>query len=206
MEQLLIPNPSRHDVVTFKILVDGAAINPAYQVLSLSITKEINRIPAAKIMIRDGEAADMTFEISNSNDFVPGRKITIEIGLDGNNAQVFRGIIIRHAVKIKENGNTELLIECRDEAVRMTIGRHSRYYENIKDNRLFNELIGRYSGLKGDTAETKLTHKELVQHHLSDWDFMLLRSEANAMLVNVNDGIIKISKPDTSSEPVLQVT
>jgi len=206
MEQLLIPNPSRHDVVTFKILVDGAAINPAYQVLSLSITKEINRIPAAKIMIRDGEAADMTFEISNSNDFVPGRKITIEIGLDGNNAQVFRGIIIRHAVKIKENGNTELLIECRDEAVRMTIGRHSRYYENIKDNRLFDELIGRYSGLKGDTAETKLTHKELVQHHLSDWDFMLLRSEANAMLVNVNDGIIKISKPDTSSEPVLQVT
>ena len=202
----MIPNPSSHDVVTFNILVDGNAINPSYQILSISITKEINRIPGAKIILRDGEASEMTFEISNSNDFIPGKKIIIETGLDGDNTQAFKGIIIRHAVKIKENGNSELHIECRDEAVRMTIGRHSRYYENIKDNRLFDELISRYSGLQSDAEETKLEHKELVQHHLSDWDFMLLRAEANAMLVNVDDGKIKVSKPDTSTEPVLQVT
>ena len=206
MEELLIPNPSRHDVVTFNLLVDGVTINPSWQILSISIIKEVNRIPTAKIILRDGEAADRTFEISNSDDLVPGKKIIIKIGLDGDNTQAFKGMITRHAVKIKENGNSELHIECRDEAVRMTIGRHSRYYENIKDNRLFDELIGRYSGLQNDTEETKLTHKELVQHHLSDWDFMLLRAEANAMLVNVDDGNIKISKPDTSSEPVLQVT
>ena len=205
MEELLIPNPSLHDVVTFKILVDGNAINPSYQILSLSITKEINRIPIAKMTIRDGEASEMTFEISNSNDFLPGKKIAIEIGLDGTNTQAFKGIITRHAVKVKENGNSELHVECRDEAVRMTIGRRSRYYENTKDNRLFDELIGRYSGLQSDTQETKLTHKELVQHHLTDWDFMLLRAEANAMLVNVDDGKIKVSKPDTSTQPVLQV-
>jgi Rhs element Vgr protein len=206
MEELLIPNPSLHDVVTFKISVDGNAINPSYQILSLSITKEINRIPIAKIIIRDGEAAEMTFEISNSNDFLPGKKIVIEIGLDGTTTQAFKGVITRHGVKIKENGNSELQIECRDEAVKMTVGRHSRYYENLKDNRLFDELISRYSGLQSDTQDTKLTHKELVQHHLSDWDFMLLRAEANAMLVNVDDGKIKISKPDTSTEPVLRVT
>lgn len=205
MERLLIPNPSRHDVVTYTILIDGAAVNPSYQVLSLDITKEINRIPVAKIVLRDGEAADMNFEISNANDFVPGKKIEIQIGLDGTNTRAFKGIVLRHAIKIRENGDTELHIECRDEAVRMTVGRHSRYYENVKDNRLFDELIGKYKGLEGDTTETKLTHKELVQHHLSDWDFMLLRSEANAMLVNVNDGKITIGKPDTSSGPVLQV-
>ncbi len=60
--------------------------------------------------------------------------------------------------------------------------------------------------LSGESDDTTLTHRELVQHHLSDWDFMLLRAEANAMLVHVNDGKIKISKPDTSTEPVLQVT
>lgn len=206
MEQLLIPNSSTHDVVTFKIFVEGNAVNPSYQVLSISITKEINHIPVAKIVIRDGEAADMNFEISNGNDFVPGKKIAIEIGLDGNNSTAFKGIITRHAIKVRENGNTELQIECRDETVKMTVGRHSRYYENIKDNRLFDELIGRYSGLQSDTETTTLTHKELVQHHLTDWDFMLLRAEANAMLVNVDDGKIKISKPNTSGEPALQVT
>ncbi|HRQ50877.1 MAG TPA: hypothetical protein PLR74_10100, partial [Agriterribacter sp.] len=71
---------------------------------------------------------------------------------------------------------------------------------------MFDELIARYSGLQGNITETKLTHKHLVQHHLSDWDFMLLRAEANAMLVNVDDGRVSISGPDTTPEPVLQVT
>lgn len=206
MADILIPNTSRHDVATFNILVDEQAINPSYQVLSLSIAKEINRIPTAKIVLRDGDASKKTFEISNSNDLIPGKKIKMKLGLDGNNSQVFKGIITRHAIKVKENGDSELQIDCRDEAVKMTIGRHSRYYENMKDNRLFDELIGRYEGLQSDTEETKLTHKHLVQHHLSDWDFMLLRAEANAVLVNVDDGVIKIAKPDTSPQPVLQVT
>ncbi|HRQ50878.1 MAG TPA: hypothetical protein PLR74_10105 [Agriterribacter sp.] len=132
MEELLIPNSSRHDVATFDILVDDRNINPSYQVLSLSITKEINRIPAAKIVLRDGEASDRSFEISNSNDFIPGKKILVKMGLDGNNVQVFRGMIIRHAVRVRENGNGELHVECRDEAVKMATGRHSRYYENMK--------------------------------------------------------------------------
>ena len=88
----------------------------------------------------------------------------------------------------------------------MTIGRNSRYFENVKDSEVFDELISSYSGVSSDSEVTSLQHKELVQHHISDWDFMLLRAEANGMLVNVEDGNIKISKPDTSPEPVLQVT
>lgn len=206
MEELLIPNTSRHDVASFTILVEGAALNPSYQLLSLSVAKEINRIPTAKLIFRDGDASKKAFEISSSNDLVPGKKIVVKIGLDGNNTQAFKGVITRHAIKVKENGDTELQIDCRDEAVRMTIGRHNHYYENVKDSRLFDEIIGRYSGLQADPQETLFTHKELVQHHLTDWDFMLLRAEANGMLVKVDDGNISISKPNTGADPVLQVT
>lgn len=206
MEELIIPNPSQHDVSTFNILVNETPVNPSYQVLGISITKEVNRIPTAKIILRDGDAAQRSFDISNSNDFVPGNKIKIKIGFDSNNSQAFKGIITRHAVKIKENGKSELHIECRDEAVKMTIGRHSRYYEQVKDSQLFDTLISAYSGLTGDAQTTTLTHKEVVQHHVSDWDFLLLRAEANGMLVFVNDGEIKITKPVTSAEPVIQVT
>jgi len=48
--------------------------------LSISITKEINHIPVAKIVIRDGEAADANFEISNGNDFIPGKTMTGHTG------------------------------------------------------------------------------------------------------------------------------
>lgn len=206
MEEILIPDKSLHGVDSFNIMLDNVAINPAYEVISVVVSKEINRIPTARIVMRDGEAATQKFEISDSNDIIPGKKIQIQFGRDGQNKQVFKGIITKNAIKVKENGNTELHIECKDEAVRMAIGRKSRYYENLKDSQLFDQLIGGYAGLTADAEATTLTHKEIVQHHITDWDFMLLRAEANSMLVHVNDGKIKIAKPNTTAAEVLQVT
>lgn len=206
MGDILIPNTSRHDVSTYDILIDGTAIDPAYQVLSISIIKEVNRIPVARIVFRDGEAADRTFAISNEEFFVPGKSITVKIGRDGNNTQAFKGIITKHGVRIRENGNTELVIECKDAAVKMTIGRKSRYYQNVKDRDVFDQLVSNYSGLTSAGDATSLQHKEVVQHHLSDWDFLMLRAEANGMLVLVNDGEVKVVKPATGAEPAVQVT
>lgn len=205
MEELIIPNPSTHDVASFNILLDGEAMDASYEVLSISIEKEINKIPSARILLKDGDASLTDFEISNKEDFVPGKEISIKIGFDSNNSQAFKGIITKHAIKVKENGNTQLLIECRHLTTRMTTGRHSRYFLEMKDSEVFDSLIGDY-GLTGNVEPTNLNHKELVQHNLTDWDFMLLRAEANGMLVNVDDGVIAIGKPDTNSDPVLQVT
>lgn len=205
MEELLIPNPSQHDVTSFDILVNDAPLNPAYEVVSISITREINHIPAARIIFRDGDASESRFEISDSGDLIPGKKLTIKMGHDSINEQVFKGIIIRQAVRVRDGGNTELQVECRDEAIKLTIGRKNKYHENLKDSQLADDIINQYPGLSSDAAETSITHKELVQYHVSDWDFLLLRAEANGMLVLVKDGTIKLAKPDTSSGPVLQV-
>jgi Rhs element Vgr protein len=204
--ELLIPDTSTHEVNSFQILVDNNAISSSFQLLSLSIHKHINRIPFAKIVFRDGQAADRTFAISDQDDFVPGKPITIKIGRDGTNKQAFQGIIVKHAVKVKENGDSELHVECFDAAVKMTLGRSSRYFQNVKDSEVFDTLIGKYKGLKRNLKPTTLKHEQLVQHHVSDWDFLLLRAEANSMLVNVDDGTINISKPDTTTKPVLQVS
>ncbi|PWU01778.1 MAG: Rhs element Vgr protein [Bacteroidetes bacterium] len=194
-----------HDVVTYDIQVDNKTVDPTLQVLSIGITKELNKVPYAKLVFRDGSASEQKFDISNKDFFIPGKKIKIRIGHDGNNQQAFLGIVTRHAIRVKENGSSELHVECRDESVKMTIGRFSKYFENVKDNELIDELIGKYSNLKSDLEKTKLKHKQIVQHHISDWDFMLLRAEANGMLVNVDDGNIKVSKPDTSSKPVAKI-
>ncbi len=203
MTDILIPNDSKHDVATYKILLDGTEADPSYQLLSLSVYKELNRVSTATIIFRDGDAALQTFPLSNKNDFIPGKKIEISIGRDSVNTSAFKGIIIRHAIKVKGNGNTQLQIECMDAAVKMTIGRHNQYFENVKDSDVFDDLISKY-GLTSDPETTKLKHKELVQHNITDWDFMLLRAEANGMLVSVDDGTIKISKPVIRKE-VLQV-
>jgi Rhs element Vgr protein len=204
MAEPLIPNTSLHDTASFDISIEGKPLNTSYQLLSLSIIKEINRIPAAKLVFRDGEAAEKSFELSNDDAFVPGKKISVQIGRDGSNTRLFTGIIITHAVKVRASGNSELYIECRDNAVSMTIGRHSKYYQQLKDSDLFHQLVIKY-GLTDDIQSTTLVHKEIVQHHITDWDFLLLRAEANGMLVTVSDGSIKIASPKTSVAPVLTV-
>jgi len=205
MDDLLIPNPSKHDVVTFAIQVDGQTIDATFQIMSISIMKEVNRIPVARIIVRDGDAAQRKFEVSDGSTFVPGKEIVINIGFDGQNAPAFKGVITRQSICIRESGNTQLQIECRDLTVKMTLGRHSHYYQDRKDSELFDEIIGRYPGLSSDLKTTKLTHRQIVQHHVTDWDFLLLRAEANGMLVNVQDGTIKIAPPDTATSPVVNI-
>lgn len=203
MPDILIPNKSKHDVNTYAINVDGNPLDPSYQLLSLSIFKELNRVSVASLIFRDGDAAKQTFPLSNTADLIPGKKIEISIGHDGLNESAFQGIIIKHSVKVKANGNTQLHVECMDAAVKMTIGRHSQYFEEVRDSDVFDELISKY-GIIPDPETTSVEHEELVQHNITDWDFMLLRAEANGMLVHVNDGVIKIAKPKIEKE-VLQV-
>jgi len=206
MQELIIPNPSKHDVSSYDVIVDGQAMNASYQLTMLSVIKEINRIPTVKLSLRDGDSAAKTFEISNTNEFIPGKKIVIKLGHDGDNKQVFKGIITKQAVQVKSNGNSQLMVECRDETIKMTVGRKSKYFEKVKDSQATEELVKAYNGLQIDAKETSITHKELVQHHITDWDFLLLRAEANGLLVLVEDGKVKTFKPDTNAEPVLQAS
>src|SRR4051794_21177425 len=112
MQEVSLTNTSEHDVNSFEILVEEKAIAPEYQVMSVSVLKEINRVPMARIALRDGEASKRDFEISNKEDFIPGKKIRIKVGRDGKNSQVFKGIIVRHAIRVRNSGQSELQLEC----------------------------------------------------------------------------------------------
>lgn len=197
-------NTSSHDVSTFKILVEEKEVDPSQQVLSIMISKEINRIAMAAIIMRDGEAADQTFSLSENSDFVPGKTIKIVAGRDGDNSVFFKGVIIKQGICIKENGNSELHIECRDESIRMSIGRKSRYHDKDKDKTIIEQLAKR-NKIKAECEDTRLKHKELVQHNISDWDFLLLRAEANGMVVSTEDGTVKVFRPNTDADPVVEL-
>ncbi len=205
MKDREIPVKVSHNVSTFDILIDGQLVDPGYQVLSISIVKEINKIPTAKLVIQDGNTSEENFRISEEEEFIPGKSITIKAGRDGENTQLFKGIIIKHGLKAKENGKTELNLECRDETVKMTLGRHSKYYEESKDSEIIEEIIGNYNTLNHDVEATNISHLEMVQHHCTDWDFISMRAEANGKLVMVDDGKITVKAPITSGSPAISV-
>ena len=205
MEQLFVPDTSQRQVVSYQVVVGGQVVNPTYELQSMVVLHESNRIPSAKLIYKDGDPAKKTFPLSEQNYFAPGSSIAIRLGRDGTNTQVFKGIVVRHSIKVKENGQSELSVECRDEAVRMTVGRHSKYFLNVLDSDAMNTLVSAYPNLTCSVKATQLKHEELVQHHLTDWDFLLMRAEANGMLVNVVDGTVNIVAPSTSNPVALTV-
>lgn len=198
-----VPTPATPDVCTVAVLIDGAQISGEFHVLSVYVTRELNRIPAATLYLQDGEASKATFKASNTEHFIPGKKIEIQLGYRSQNASVFKGIIIKHSIKIRKN-STQLIVECRDEAVKMTCGNHSRYYSDKKDSAIMEEIIGLY-GLPKDVSPTRAELKEVVQYDASDWDFLLCRAEANGLVVNVEDGKITVAPPATSGQSVLNI-
>jgi len=63
---------SASGLVTTTIKINGTAISKIYDVMSIVINKEINKIASANIIIQDGSASKQNFEISNEDTFIPG--------------------------------------------------------------------------------------------------------------------------------------
>lgn len=192
---------SRHDVTDFELLIEGRDVSKEHQVIALTITQEVNAVASAKIMLRDGDAATETFELSEKDLFIPGKNIEIRLGDNEQKQSVFKGVIVKHGLKAKGPQQSMLIVECRHKAFKMTLGRHNKYYENEKDSDVIENLLNRY-GLKDTVDATSVQHKELVQYHSTDWDFMLTRAEMNGMLVFCQGDKLSVTKPDTSAASV----
>jgi Rhs element Vgr protein len=199
----VIPTPATPDVCSISLLIGGSEVSGEFNVVSASVSNELNRIPSASVQLLDGEASKQTFAASDADHFVPGKEIEIKLGYRGETETVFKGIIVKHRVRVRRNGSL-LSLECRDKAVRMTSGLKSRYYTDTTDGDIIGDLLGQYQ-LDRDVATTKPSLKEVVQYDATDWDFLVCRAEANGHVVSVRDGKVAVGPPSTGPDPVVSV-
>ncbi|WP_298312689.1 type VI secretion system tip protein VgrG [uncultured Aquimarina sp.] len=203
-EGSVIKTSKNADLVTHKLLVGGQELSKKYQVKTISIEKEVNRISTAKIILIDGEPAKQDFELSNEELLIPGTEVEITAGYHSDEETVFKGIVIKHNIKIRTNGSY-LILECKDESIKLTIGRKSKYFYENKDSGIIEEIIDTY-GIDKEVEATNYEHKELVQYNISDWDFIVSRAQANGKLCFVDDGKLSVKKPDFGATEIETVT
>lgn len=188
------------DLVTHTILIDGTELPATAHVMNITVEKEINRIPTAKIIFTDGDPSAQDFALSNEDLLIPGKEIEIKAGYHSDEETIFKGIVIKHSLKIRSGGSF-LTIECKDKAVKLTSGRKSKYYLDSKDSDAFEEMIGTYE-IDKDIEATGFQHKKLVQYNSTDWDFLVTRAQANGKVCVVDDGKITVKAPDFSQTEV----
>lgn len=183
----------------FAVKVDGQAMPREHQLLAVSISSEANRIASARLVYLDGNAAGSDFPLGNADLLTPGKPVEISAGAGSSQDKLFNGIVVRISSRVRESSAPQLIVECRHAATRLTVARRNKSWFDAADSEIIEELLG---SLAGDIEATSLKHKQQVQYHCSDWDFLLARAQANGLMLWAKEDKIVAKKPTLGGSPV----
>lgn len=198
-EERALPIPAEHRELTVKVA--GEEVSRENHLLSATVTKTANRISWARLAYLDGSPSASDFPLSNADIFVPGNEIEVLAGPTDDPVSLFKGVIVRQSIKVRDRTAPQLVIECRHKAQKLTVGRRSAYYLDQTDSDIISALLGD-AGVDADVESTSPAHAQQVQFASSDWDFLLARAEANGKLVLTNDDKVTVKAPSFGGAPV----
>nr|WP_281380708.1 type VI secretion system tip protein VgrG [Rhabdobacter roseus] len=172
--------------------------------MSITVWKELNRIPKATLLFKDGDAAAETFPISDTDEFIPGKTIEIRAGYRSQEEVLFKGLVVKHGIKIRRDASF-LQVDCYDQAIKLTVAKNSRYFHDCTDRTVLEEVLTDLHKLPADVASTVEKHESLVQFETSDWDFVRERAAASGLVLVVENGKVTAKIPDPAQAPALDV-
>src|SRR5262249_8557616 len=129
------------------------------------------------------------------------KEVEILAGTGSSNQSLFKGIVVRHSLRGRDHSAPQLIVECRHPAMKLTVARRNATFIDQTDSDVFESLLSA-ANIKHDIETTPLKHKQLVQFHTSDWDFILARARANGKHVLPKDDLLSIKSPSLSGNPV----
>ena len=191
-------------VVTITLLHKAKRLLASDYCISIDIRRELNRIPKAKLVLLDGDAAERKFKLSDSNDFEPGKEIEVKLRYESQTTDetVFKGLVMRHSIEADCNGSL-LTVDLKDVAVALTRSRKSEVYVDQTDDQIVRHIVtaAKVPGLSPvEITKTIPKHAHIVQHYCTDWDFIVSRAEAQGRLVVVEDGTLSVRQAKLSAQ------
>jgi Rhs element Vgr protein len=178
----------------FTVKVGGEAVPREHALQALSVTAAVNRIASARLTYVDGAAGQADFALSNQPLFAPGAEIEISAGAGSAQALVFKGIVTGIRLKVREASPSTLIVECRHAASRLSLVRRSANFFDQTDSDAVESLLSA-AAVSASVDGSSVTHKQLVQHDCTDWDFINARAAANGLLVFTRAAELAIKRP-----------
>lgn len=195
----------------FTVTVNGKALQETYGVSSISISHEVNKISYAEIAFVEGTgdigaSGDAgSFPASESDDLVPGNSITVTAGYgDDTEQSVFKGVIVKQALRVGSGSNFQLLVTCKHDAVKMTLNQTEAEFSGLTDSGIIQKIVGAH-GLSATVDSTSAVQEVMFQKSATDWDFILARAAFNGFITILDDDKVTVGKPDFTSDAVLTV-
>lgn len=197
-----LPIPTAHRELT--VLVEGEPLGRQVQLLTASVSKRVNRLASARLVFLDGAAATGAFPLSDADLLVPGRRVELRAGANDDPVPLFHGIVIRHALRVRDDAAPQLVIECRHAASVLAGERRSACYVDRSDADIITGLLER-ADLPADVEGAGVTHAQLVQYRTTDWAFLVERAAAGGQIVLTNDATVRVRAPRFDAQPAVQL-
>ncbi|GAB3899932.1 hypothetical protein GCM10028803_21930 [Larkinella knui] len=188
------------DVITFSVKINDRELGDDYPILGIRVRKELNRIASARLHLLETDVAAAAFTTDDPAVFRPGQPVEILMGYHGETQTVFKGIIVQNQNDAEEETETGLILECRDQAFRMTAPLQSRHFNDLTDTDLAEQLLAGNELRDTEIEASSLMHAEITQHNQSDWDFVVSRLDAIGYSCLTNDNRL-IARPLPTALP-----
>ena len=178
---------------------NGTALPDEFDLVSVEVVREVNRIPYAQLLLTDGEIATAEFPALDSAALAPGAEIEVKVRLGDEVTPLFKGLVSRVRLEFADGG-PRLAVECKDKAFRLTSTRRSRIFVDGTDADAIGAILRGAQVDAGDLGAGD-AQPALVQYDATDWDFIVSRAEACGHVVVVTDGTLSLMLLDVSGEP-----
>ena len=201
------PLKQNTEVTSYDVAINGSKLSEKDVVVEIRVTKDVNKIPTAKVVIVQDMDATQTEPYTKGDDKLGGANIeigatiTISLGYYEENELVFDGLVVDVGGDDGTGSETSIVLECADKAAKMDRGQKDTEWEKKKDSDIMSEVISR-NGLSPKVESTSEEHKKVVQYCSTDWDFVLSRAELNGYVVTVSDGEVEVGPPEMESASV----
>lgn len=198
-----IDQPRTEGNISLKIKVDGQQIDCMQYLVSVTAYEAYGKIATAEIVFDDGGNDDENFAVGDSDTFLVGNEIEISAGYDEDVFVIFKGLIIKQAIRLKSD-KSELVVTAKHQACRMSLVRNNVRFSDKTDSDILCEIIRNYN-IDFAVEDTEILHETLVQYNATDWDFINMRAEANGKLLFTSPEGIVVQKPNLEADPKLKI-
>lgn len=192
-------------VPSYAIKANGKLLDGRFQVASIETWNAVDRIPRARLVLVDSDPSGGALASCSSEVLTPGAKLEVALGYTSKETTVFSGLVRRQALRAERESPLRLVIEASGLALGMTLTRSNAVKVDVTDNQVCEALIRR-AGLKPQVDGTGARHERMIQYYASDWDMLVMRAQANGMVVIADQDRVAVTQPDLLASPVLTLT
>ncbi|MFT3826062.1 MAG: type VI secretion system tip protein VgrG [Chitinophagaceae bacterium] len=197
------PTIDNKGFINVVVKINGEVQDAGFLIASVVVSYEINRIPYARVRVLEPGLDQNEYAVVDNDIIKPGNKIEIYAGYGTNAEPIFSGIITGFELDLDSECKA-VELECKHQIVRLTVGRKNGMYVQQKDSDIIQDLVKK-AGVSAEITPTTVQHAQQVQYYVSDWDFLMLRAEANGYIAQILRDKCFIGKPNLTASASLNL-